>query len=51
MNISVTPFDFLHPATPKKLINFIKNLGELLEKMPLIKEFSGSLLIYGRKSE
>ena len=27
MNISVTPFDFLHPATPKKLINFIKNLG------------------------
>jgi len=43
--IEITPFDWLHPYTPKKLINFINKVGYLFEKLPMIKEFSGSLLI------
>jgi SAM-dependent methyltransferase len=48
-DIEITPFDWLHPATPERLIRLIKTLGHLLEWTPLINEFSGSLLIRGRR--
>ena len=47
--ISIIPFDFLHPWTPKFLIPFVKKLGFCLEKTPLLKEIAGSLLIYAVK--
>jgi len=44
-NITITPFDWLHPATPIKLIKYIKTIGLFLEKTPFFKNFSGSLYI------
>ena len=48
-NVSIRPFDFLHPFTPDMLIPFISNIGNLVEKIPLAKEIAGSLLIYASK--
>jgi ubiquinone/menaquinone biosynthesis C-methylase UbiE len=48
-NIEITNFDFLHPATPKKLISLVKKLSEIFEKIPIIKEISGSLYIQAKK--
>lgn len=45
VNIKITPFDWLHPATPPRLIPFVERLGALVENTPLVREFSGSLLI------
>jgi len=43
--VSVEPFDFLHPAVPKKLIPFMEGIGKIAEKTFLLKEIAGSLLI------
>jgi 2-polyprenyl-3-methyl-5-hydroxy-6-metoxy-1,4-benzoquinol methylase len=43
--INIVPFDWLHPAIPKSLINFVEGTGKVLEHLPLIREFAGSLLI------
>jgi ubiquinone/menaquinone biosynthesis C-methylase UbiE len=48
-NVSVKPFDFLHPIVPTPLIKTIDTIGKLFEKLPLLKEISGSLLIYASK--
>lgn len=48
-NVVVKNYDFLHPRTPKKLINLVMNLGAFLENIPFIKEISGSLIIYAKK--
>ncbi|MBI4667799.1 MAG: methyltransferase domain-containing protein [Elusimicrobia bacterium] len=50
VDISVTPFDFMHPAIPKPLADFLDRLLRWPEKIPVIKEFGGSLLIKARKS-
>lgn len=47
--ISILPFDWLHPATPASMIPFMSSFGRFLEKLPLMREFSGSLLISARK--
>jgi len=44
-SISIRPFDWLHPLTPPMLIPIISHLGNLLERVPLIRHFAGSLLI------
>jgi SAM-dependent methyltransferase len=48
-DILITPFDWLHPATPKPLIPLVSKVGTVIERVPLIKEFSGSLAISARK--
>jgi len=48
-NIRVENFDFLHPAVPDFLAGITEKAAFLMEKIPLIKEFSGSLLIYAEK--
>ncbi len=45
----IVPFDWLHPATPKALIPPTEWLGSVAERIPLLLEFSGSLLISARK--
>ena len=45
VNVSITPFDWLHPATPPALIPVLRAAGRIAERMPLLREFSGSLLI------
>jgi SAM-dependent methyltransferase len=44
-NIRITPFDWLHPAVPAAMINTVEAIGKVLENIPLVREFSGSLLI------
>lgn len=48
-NIKIHPFDWLHPAVPAALISAVENTGSVLEKIPLLREFAGSLLISCRK--
>lgn len=45
VNVNVTPFDFLHPIIPSKFIDVFSKIGEIAEVTPILKEFSGSLLI------
>ncbi len=43
------PFDFLHPWVPRALVPAVDRLGLLLEKLPLVREIAGSLLIRAYK--
>lgn len=47
--IIVKNYDFLYPKTPKLLIKVVEKLSLLLGKIPIIKEISGSILIYAVK--
>ena len=49
VEVSITPFDWLHPAVPFALIKPVQAMQAVLEKLPLVREFSGSLLISARK--
>lgn len=48
-NISIFPYDFLHPVTPKSLISLVNGIGKIVEQIPLLKEIAGSVIIYGEK--
>lgn len=43
--VEVTPFDFLHPATPERWLPSVARFGERLERTPLVREIAGSLLV------
>jgi len=43
--IRIDPFDFLHPKTPAAMIDRVNAIGRLLENLPGISEFAGSLYI------
>lgn len=45
VDITITPFDWLHPSTPPRVIPAVSALGRLLERTPGLRELSGSLLI------
>jgi len=47
--IQVFPYDFLHPITPKPLIQIVNAIGKTIEKIPIFKEIAGSVIIYGEK--
>lgn len=48
-DVVVENFDFLHPLFPKFSTTIVNKISRLLEKIPLIKEISGSLIIHGKK--
>jgi ubiquinone/menaquinone biosynthesis C-methylase UbiE len=48
-DITVTPFDFLHPAIPARLIPILKPLCDCAEKIPLLRAIAGSLYIECKK--
>ncbi|HVX13803.1 MAG TPA: class I SAM-dependent methyltransferase [Pirellulales bacterium] len=48
-DISIRNFDWLHPAVPAALIPIVSSVGRMLEAVPLVKEFSGSVLIAAEK--
>ena len=50
-DVSIRPFDWLHPATLPQLIGFVSACGRLIEKVPAVKEVSGSLLIRAVRPE
>jgi hypothetical protein len=43
--VDIKPLDWLHPATPPLLMKTVGTIGSILEKIPLIREFAGSLFI------
>ncbi|MDI6781199.1 MAG: methyltransferase domain-containing protein [bacterium] len=43
------PFDFLHPVVPDNLVRAVSMLGGLLERLPLVRNMAGSLLVTGTK--
>ena len=45
VDVSVKPFDFLHPATPRPLIPMVRRVGGLMEALPIVREICGSLII------
>jgi SAM-dependent methyltransferase len=49
IDVSVEPFDFLHPLVPKALTGFFEALGCFLEKVPVVKEIAGSLMVRAQK--
>jgi ubiquinone/menaquinone biosynthesis C-methylase UbiE len=48
--IRIRPFDFVHPATPSSWIGGVASLGRTLERIPLVREITGSLLICARRA-
>lgn len=48
-HVRVINYDFLHPKTPETLIPVVEKISFLLERTPLIKEISGSLIIFAAK--
>ena len=48
-DVHIKPFDWLHPATPKEIIMTIQSMGKAVEMIPIVREFSGSLLIYAKQ--
>jgi len=49
-DVSVRPLDFLHPSVPAAGVEVVSRVGERLEKVPLLREVTGSLLILARKA-
>jgi SAM-dependent methyltransferase len=49
VDVAARPFDFLYPLTPARWIPTVERLGRVLERLPLVAEIAGSLLISGRK--
>jgi len=49
--IIVEPFDWLHPATPEPLIIVVRKFGQRIEKIPILRELAGSLLITGFRKD
>ena len=43
--VVITPFDWLHPATPAHLIRVVEGAGRAIEQVPGLREFAGSVLI------
>ena len=48
--IEIVPFDFLHPAVPRPLIPLIERMGALAERIPVVREISGSLHLVARRA-
>lgn len=49
VDIDIQPFDWLHPFTPEKIIRAVSRIGQVLENIPVVREFAGSLHITCRK--
>jgi 2-polyprenyl-3-methyl-5-hydroxy-6-metoxy-1,4-benzoquinol methylase len=43
--VAIVPHDWLHPSTPATLLRSVARAGRVLETLPLVREFAGSLLI------
>lgn len=45
LEATATPFDFVHPATPAALVAAVARAGAVAERVPVLREISGSLLL------
>jgi ubiquinone/menaquinone biosynthesis C-methylase UbiE len=48
-DIYVKPFDFLHTMLPAPLIPFVSTVGNIVERIPLISEIGGSMIVKAKK--
>jgi SAM-dependent methyltransferase len=48
-DITIHPFDWLHPSTPERYIPLVRQLGHWCECTPGLREFAGSLAIRARR--
>ncbi len=48
-DLQIIPFDFLHPNIPKSTVNSIEPICLFFEKVPLLKQLSGSIYIKASK--
>jgi ubiquinone/menaquinone biosynthesis C-methylase UbiE len=48
--VQVAPIDFLHPAAPEAWLDAVARFGSFLERVPLVREIAGSLLLEARRS-
>ena len=48
-HVDITPYDIIHPMTPRSLIGTLRALGWVLEQTPVIRETCGTLYIWGKK--
>jgi SAM-dependent methyltransferase len=48
-NIRIRPFDWLHPAVPWPLVAAVSAAGRIMESMPVVAEFAGSLCVKAEK--
>lgn len=44
-DIVIKPYDFLHPLTPELAVPLVDQLGRLAEKIPILRQLAGSLII------
>jgi len=44
-DVSVAPFDFLHPLVPAPLVEVAERVGRICERLPVVREIAGSLVI------
>ncbi len=49
VNIRIFPYDFLHPVTPRAFISVVDGIGRVIEKIPVLREIAGSVIIYAEK--
>jgi len=47
--IEITPYDIVHPRTPKALIPAVQSSAFVLEHAPIVREACGTLYIAGKK--
>lgn len=47
--ISIDPFDFLHPFVPDGWIPWVEKAGSFFERVPVLREIGGSLQIFAVK--
>ncbi len=48
--IRVEPYDFLHPSTPAFCVGALDRASRLLERVPLVREIAGSLLLRAHRT-
>lgn len=46
--LAIRPFDFLHPWTPAPLVDLVSAAGKACERIPVVREIAGSLLVVAR---
>lgn len=49
-DVSVAPFDFLHPSMPARWVERALAASRVLERLPLVREIAGSLLLRARRA-
>ncbi len=49
VDVCVRPFDFLHPSVPDLLVGLFGVIGKLVERIPVLNEIAGSLVIQAKK--